>query len=668
MDALRRLVHHGYHMHQSSDDRPQPRDATLAALRASEERYRQLFENMTAGFALHEIICDEKGHPTNYRFLEVNPAYERLTGLVATEIIGRTVRDVIPKIEDAWIQKFGQVALIGKPLTYENHVREFDRYYDTFSFCPRKGQFAVVFHEVTESRRAQLALAQSEAKYRLMLDTMIEGVLVIDDADLITFANPAIAAMLRYTPAEMVGRPVLDFMPAVLHEKRRAYLSRRHEGFSDHYEFELLRKDSSACKVRIAASPLRDATGCYRGTIAGVEDITERIRLQEEQARLEAKLLETQKLESLGILAGGIAHDFNNILSGVLGNANLARLELQPGSVIHPHLEQIEKAAVRAADLCKQMLAYSGRGRFIVQRLDLNAVVEDTLQLLKLSIDKSTILKLHLTQPLPAISADATQLRQLIMNLVINASEALGGRSGVISLASGVARVDPEYLNRMQFTDHLPAGDYVFIEVSDNGCGMSKETLARIFDPFFTTKFSGRGLGLSAVLGIVRGHHGGLKVYSESGRGTTFKVLFPIVDGSVTPAPTELPATPRMKAGGTVLVVDDEETVCTMLARALEHFGFKVDLAPNGLVAVEKTRACNGNYVLVLLDLTMPHMDGEATFSALRNIRPELPVLLMSGFNENDAISRFGGKGLSGFLQKPFDLANLRQKLAGIVG
>jgi CheY-like chemotaxis protein len=197
---------------------------------------------------------------------------------------------------------------------------------------------------------------------------------------------------------------------------------------------------------------------------------------------------------------------------------------------------------------------------------------------------------------------------------------------------------------------------------------MSKETLARIFDPFFTTKFSGRGLGLSAVLGIVRGHRGGLKVYTELGRGTTFKILFPIVEGAADPttAPTE--TIPKLQAGGTVLVVDDEETVCAMLARALERFGFKVELAPNGQVAVEKAQACGGDYRLVLLDLTMPHMDGEATFSALRNIRPDLPVLLMSGFNENDALSRFGGKGLAGFLQKPFDLANLRQKLAEIVG
>jgi len=220
----------------------------------------------------------------------------------------------------------------------------------------------------------------------------------------------------------------------------------------------------------------------------------------------------------------------------------------------------------------------------------------------------------------------------------------------------------------MQFTDKLPMGEYIFVEVSDNGSGMSKETLERIFDPFFTTKFSGRGLGLSAVLGIVRGHRGGLKVYSEPGRGTTFKILFPIAEGSAETATPAAKTIPKLQAGGTVLVVDDEETVCAMLARALERFGFKVELASNGEIAVAKAQACGADYRVVLLDLTMPHLDGEATFSALRNIRPDLPVLLMSGFNENDALSRFGGKGLSGFLQKPFDLDNLRQKLVEITG
>ncbi|MES1168127.1 MAG: ATP-binding protein, partial [Oleiharenicola lentus] len=237
-----------------------------------------------------------------------------------------------------------------------------------------------------------------------------------------------------------------------------------------------------------------------------------------ERKQVEEQLRHSQKMDALGTLAAGIAHDFNNLLTGILGNASLARLELPPASLGQPMIDQIEIAARRAADLCKQMLAYSGKGRFVIQRVDLNKLIEDTTHLLQISIAKNCVLRFNLTPALPAVSADATQLRQVIMNLVINASEAIASRSGVLVLATGVARVDEEYLRGFR-PDASPApGDYVYVEVSDNGCGMDAATLGKIFDPFFTTKFTGRGLGLAAVLGIVRGHKGGLKVYSEVGK------------------------------------------------------------------------------------------------------------------------------------------------------
>ncbi|MES1167890.1 MAG: ATP-binding protein, partial [Oleiharenicola lentus] len=285
--------------------------------------------------------------------------------------------------------------------------------------------------------------------------------------------------------------------------------------------------------LRGASMPERTADGStvWHGFIT---DVTE-------SRRLESKLVESAKLESLGVLAGGIAHDFNNLLTGILGNASLARLELPPTSLGQPMIDQIEIAARRAADLCKQMLAYSGKGRFVIQRLDLNKLIEDTTHLLQISIAKNCVLRFNLGTGLPAVNADATQLRQVIMNLVINASEAIGNRSGVLALSTGVARVDEEYLRGFR-PDASPApGDYVFVEVSDNGCGMDLPTLARMFDPFFTTKFTGRGLGLAAVLGIVRGHKGGLKVYSEVGKGTTFKLFFPVATGKAQDSASPFP-------------------------------------------------------------------------------------------------------------------------------
>jgi signal transduction histidine kinase/CheY-like chemotaxis protein len=383
-----------------------------------------------------------------------------------------------------------------------------------------------------------------------------------------------------------------------------------------------------------------------------------------ERERMERKLLETQKLESLGVLAGGVAHDFNNLLTGILGNASLIRMELPDHAPAQEMLGDVEKLAQRAADLCRQMLAFAGKGRFVVERLDLSALVEDSERLLHLSISKNAVLSFDLQKNIPPIQADATQLRQIVMNLVINASEAIGERSGRILVSTGLMTVDRAYLTETYLSPDLPEGDYVFLEVSDNGTGMSAETLSRIFDPFFTTKFTGRGLGLAAVLGIVRGHHGALKVYSEPGRGTTFKLLLPGVDGPAETADAENPAA-RAVGKGTVLVVDDEETVRAVASRMLQAQGFQVVTAPEGSKALALFR--EQEFQMVLLDLTMPHMSGEETFREIRQLQPNARILLMSGYSEQEATNRFTGKGLSGFVQKPFTPESLLAKLMEVL-
>jgi PAS domain S-box-containing protein len=258
-----------------------------------------------------------------------------------------------------------------------------------------------------------------------------------------------------------------------------------------------------------------------------IQDISERRKLEEERVTLEQQLRQVQKLESLGVLAGGIAHDFNNILMAILGNADLALMRIDQASPARENLAQIGKAATRAAELAKQMLAYSGKARFSVESIDLNEVLEDMIHLLEVSISKKAVLRLNLQPALPPVEADATQIRQIVMNLIINASEAIGDESGVISISTGALECTRAYLKDVWLDEKIQEGSYLFLEVSDSGCGMDKETLARLFDPFFTTKFTGRGLGMAAVLGIIRGHHGAIKVYSEAGKGTTFKVLLP---------------------------------------------------------------------------------------------------------------------------------------------
>jgi PAS domain S-box-containing protein len=391
-------------------------------------------------------------------------------------------------------------------------------------------------------------------------------------------------------------------------------------------------------------------------------DITRQRKLQEERRHLEEQMLHAQKLESLGVLAGGIAHDFNNILMAVLGNVDLALMRLGPESPVIENLRQIEVAASKATDLARQMLAYSGKGKFVVESLDLNRLIDEMVHMLEVSISKKAVLRFNFNQHLPSIEADATQIRQILMNLVINASEAIGERSGVIAISTGVMDCDRDYLRDTWLDEDLPAGMYVFFEIADTGHGMDRETVRRVFDPFFTTKFTGRGLGMAAVLGIARGHKGAIKVYSEPGKGTTFKVLLP-----ASGKPIELfdvaQNDPSWQGNGMVLLVDDEETVRAVGKAMLEELGFEVVLAANGREALAVFRQHREQIQLVLMDLTMPHLDGEQTFRELRRVEPDVKVIMTSGYNEQDVTQKFVGKGLSGFLQKPFRVSLLREAI-----
>jgi len=386
-------------------------------------------------------------------------------------------------------------------------------------------------------------------------------------------------------------------------------------------------------------------------------DISRLREIEATRLTTERKMLQAQKLESLGVLAGGIAHDFNNLLTVMLGNASLAQLDLPAGSPLNHYLEQITGSALRAAELCKQMLAYSGKAQFMPAKLDLSALVDEMTQLVQVSVSKKCALKLKLGRDLPPVNVDVIQIRQIVMNLVINASDALGEDNGVIHLTTGLTHLSAGELAEINPAPEISPGQYVYLEVSDDGCGMTPEVKARIFEPFFTTKFAGRGLGLPAVLGIVRGHHGALKVQSEPGRGSRFRLLLP---ASVRTGAAPTPAvSPGLDLRGRILVVDDEETVRVVAARILETQGYSTTQAEDGHRAVEIFRARPGEFQAVLLDLTMPNMNGEQTFRALRKVRSDVPIVLMSGFSEEDTMARFQGCELASFLPKPFDREGL---------
>ncbi|HET9955111.1 MAG TPA: ATP-binding protein, partial [Polyangiaceae bacterium] len=363
-----------------------------------------------------------------------------------------------------------------------------------------------------------------------------------------------------------------------------------------------------------------------------------------------------QKLESLALLAGGIAHDFNNLLVGILGNVGLLLLDTPEGSPLLPGLEDIQSAALRAADLTKQMLTYSGRGRFVAQNTDLNRWVEEVVKLFSSALAQNCSLDLRLGPAPLFVEADPSQLRQLILNLLTNAADALADRAGRITVATGHLHADHKYLETCFADDTvLTEGEYAFIEVTDTGPGISPGMVDRIFDPFFTTKFQGRGLGLPAVLGILRGHGGAIHVKSEPGKGAAFRALLPVV------APrAEKPSIPSSERGlsfvgtGCILVADDEETVRTISERVLNQAGFDVLLASDGTEALALYRANSSKVSLVLLDMTMPGMTGKEVFEAIRNVRSDARVLLTSGYTEEDVTSNFAARSLSGFLPKPW--------------
>ncbi|MBP1772204.1 MAG: signal transduction histidine kinase, nitrogen specific, NtrB [Holophagaceae bacterium] len=513
------------------------------------------------------------------------------------------------------------------------------------------------------------ALEEEEARFRLLFEQAPDPIVLISD-EVVLDANAAAADLFGMDRAAMFGLPI----PALNPERQpdgelsvlgyAEHLKAALSGQPERFEWTLLcaQGREAICQVNLTRLDHGDQPLVHMI----VRDLTAQKRAEVERATLERQLFQAQKMESLGVLAGGIAHDFNNLLMGVLGHAGLALEQLNPLHPARRNLESIQKAGQRAADLTRQMLAYSGRGQFVIRNLDLTIQVQEMVHLLEVSIPKNVVLHLDLHRELPSVSVDASQIQQVIMNLVINAAEAIGEASGAITLATGAQRLDEGAMGKMLVGQDAAPGTYVYLEVTDTGCGMDEDTLGRIFEPFFTTKFTGRGLGLSAIMGIVRGHKGALRVYSEVGRGTTFKVLFP-ADRSRPEALAEEGENRPWSGIGVILVVDDDETVRAVARQALELKGFQVLEAEDGRRAVELVREHGPRVGVVLLDMTMPHMDGEAAYREMRHLQPDLRVILSSGYNELEAMGRFMGKGLKGFIQKPYGPRDLLAKIQEVL-
>lgn len=527
--------------------------------------------------------------------------------------------------------------------------------------------YQTVQHELAERKRAEEQVRRAESFVTSIVDNLPHMVFVKEASDLrfVRF-NKAGENLLGIPNSRLLGKTDYDFFPP---DEARFFEQKDRQTLSGGRVLDIpeepIETPNGRRYLHTKKIPILDEQANPKFLLGISEDITERKLAEEQQKSLERKLQETQKLESLGVLAGGIAHDFNNLLVSVLGNVGLVLVDLEPESPVREPIEQIKVAAQRAADLTRQMLAYSGKGRFVMQRVNLNTVITEMTQLLQVSISKNAQLELNLVKDLAPLEGDVTQIRQVIMNLIVNASDALGDKPGKISLSTGTVLADRDYLESSFLAPELTPGHYVYVQVADTGVGMDKETLGKIFDPFFTTKFTGRGLGLAAVLGIVRGHGGAIRVYSEPGHGSVFRVLFPVKD---VVHEGDKPAGAGLKKGnGIVLVIDDEEVVRNVTKRMLSRIGYEPLLAEDGVVGIEAYKKNKDQIVGVLLDMTMPRLSGEETLSRLKEINPNVRVLLMSGYSEQEASNRFMGKGLSGFMQKPYTPQDLQEKLQSIL-
>jgi PAS domain S-box-containing protein len=507
--------------------------------------------------------------------------------------------------------------------------------------------FAETFEAMALSlKSSRSALQHAAERLQNILESISEGFAAFDRQWRCTYVNEKALELGSVPRDELLGKNVWDLFEDSAGTTAYAELNRSMEQrVPVHFEAHYMPLE---IWLEVDAYPTRDGLAVFG------RDVTERKHFNE-------RLQQTQKLESLGVLAGGIAHDFNNLLTGIMGNASLVLEELPADSPARSGLEAVVTAGERAAELTRQLLAYAGKGRFVIEPVSLSELVRQISNLVRASIPKTVQLHLKLRDDLPPIEADAAQIQQLVMNLVINAAESISeDKTGRVLITTNFEQIDQAYIDQTIASDTIVPGRYVTLEVRDRGCGMDAETVSRIFEPFFTTKFTGRGLGLAAVMGIVRGHKAALKVESVPGEGSTFKVLFPASQGK--PARIQQPEVGKKLAGtGTILVIDDEEAVRQTAKAALESYGYTVAAAENGKEGIEMFRILKSEISAILLDMTMPVMSGEEALLHLKTIRPDVAVVLSSGYDEAEATRRFTGKGLAGFIQKPYTAARLAE-------
>lgn len=516
-------------------------------------------------------------------------------------------------------------------------------------------------------------LSGADTVYRTFFQTMGEGGLTVNDQGTILACNKKFSAMVGLPIEKILGASLRRFVVSEDIETLETIMEKAFNGES-RAEIKLLSEQDKVIYTSVVALSAPFSSVDKLACIV-VTDITERKRAEMERLEMERQL-HSQKLESLLVMAGGIAHDFNNQLSIILGNLELALTDQELNPDAQLSLRSAVKAARRSAELSRQMLIYSGSFVGFPVNVDIKELLNQNLGLLKFSVSKNVSLNLKIYSQLPTVLGDPDQIQQLVMNILVNASEAIGDQEGQVTLRTGVIDCDEAYLSHSRLHEKPPAGRFVFLEVEDTGSGMDAETQRRLFDPFFTTKFTGRGLGMAEVMGTVKGHRGAIIVDSEIGKGTTVRVLFPASEttqpSSVRDRPvrdSEYKSSDSGAARKTVLLVEDEEGVRNLVVRRLEILGYAVITATDGEEGVRVFRERRNDIDLVMLDFKMPRMNGVEAFGELIRIKPDVKVILSSGYTEDVVIEKFSGPSRpAGVLHKPYDIETLRSELVRLLG